>query len=75
MIYSISVLEEADFESLGREMPKETGIDNSLTNGAVARGRKRKSKGKQNKKNKGSLEKESTVSLIRALDGGTESEM
>jgi hypothetical protein len=74
MIYSISVLEEADFESLGREIPKGTGIDNSVNDGAVATGGKRKRKGKQNKKKKGSAEKDSTVSLIRALDGGTKSE-
>jgi hypothetical protein len=40
----------------------------------VATGGKRKRKGKQNKKKKGSAEKDSTVSLIRALDGGTKSE-
>jgi hypothetical protein len=47
MINSISVLEEADFESLGR-----TRIDNSVNDGMVAKGTKRKSKGKQNKKKK-----------------------
>jgi hypothetical protein len=73
MIYLISVLEEADFESLGREMPKGTGIDNSVNDGAVAMGGKRKRKGKQNEKKKGSVEKDSTISLIKALDGGTKS--
>ena len=74
MIYLISVLEEADFESLGREMPKGTGIDNSVNDGAVAMGGKRKRKGKQNEKKKGSVEKDSTISLIKALDVGTKSE-
>jgi hypothetical protein len=52
MINFISVLEEADFESIGREMPKGTGIDNSVTDGTAAKDTKRKSKRKQNKKKK-----------------------
>jgi hypothetical protein len=40
MIYSISVLEEADFVSLGREMPKGTGIDNSVVDGTMSKASK-----------------------------------
>jgi hypothetical protein len=57
MIYSISILEESDFESLGREMPKGTGIDNSVDDGSVARGTKRKTSRKQNKKKNVTLRK------------------
>ena len=49
MIYSISVLEEADFESIGREMPKGTGIDNCVNDETMGQGTKRKNKGKQHK--------------------------
>jgi hypothetical protein len=38
MIYSIRILEEADFESIGREMPKGTGVDNSINDGTMTRG-------------------------------------
>jgi hypothetical protein len=40
MIYSISVLEEADFVSLRREMPKGTGIDNSVVDGTMSKASK-----------------------------------
>ncbi len=74
MIYSISVLEEADFESIGREMPKGTGIDNSVNDGTVARETKRKHKGKRHKKKQGNSSEESNMTLLQALDEGTKSE-
>jgi len=74
MIYSISILEEADFESLGREMPKGTGIDNSVDDGSVARGTKRKTSRKRNKKKKRDSIEDSNLALLQALDGGTKSE-
>jgi hypothetical protein len=56
MIYSTSVLEEADFESVGREMPKGTGIDNSINDGAMAKGTKRRNnKGQFNNRKKKQL--------------------
>jgi len=36
MIYSIAVLELADFEGIGRKMPKGTGVDATVNNGARA---------------------------------------
>jgi hypothetical protein len=36
MIYSIAVLELADFEGIGRKMPKGTGVDATANNGARA---------------------------------------
>jgi hypothetical protein len=47
------VLEEADFESIGREMTKGAGIDNSVTDGTTANSTKRKNnKGKHKKRGK-----------------------
>ena len=37
MMYSIVIFEKADFESLGRELPMGTGIDNSLIGGSDSR--------------------------------------
>jgi hypothetical protein len=65
MIYSISV--QADFESIGREMPKGTGIDNSVNDGTVARGTKGKHKGKQYKKKKRNSSEESNKVVIKPL--------
>ena len=49
MIYSIAVLEERDFDSIGREMPKGTGIDSTLADGMKAPKRKKgNSKKKKN---------------------------
>jgi hypothetical protein len=36
MIYSIALLDVCDFESIGRKMPKGTGVDASVNDGAVA---------------------------------------
>jgi hypothetical protein len=74
MIYSISILEEADFESIGREMPKGTGIDNCVNDGTMAMGTKRKIKGKHHKRKKGNLAEESNMTLLQASGGGTKSE-
>jgi len=69
MIYSTGILEEADFESLGWEMPKGTGIDNSVDDGT-----KRKTIRKQNKKKKHDSIEDSNLALLHALDGGMKSE-
>jgi hypothetical protein len=36
MVYSICLLDQSDFESVGREMPKGTGVDSSITDGTKA---------------------------------------
>jgi hypothetical protein len=38
------MLEETDFESLGREMPKGSGISNSADDGTMVKATKRKNK-------------------------------
>jgi hypothetical protein len=75
MIYSISMLEEADFASLGREMPKGTGIDNSVEDGTMSKASKRKlNNKKQRQREKKNNAEESNMTLLQALDGGTKSE-
>jgi hypothetical protein len=51
MVYSIAVLEEEDFDSIGRQMPSGTGVDASM-DGAATTGKKRKKRGKYKKHNK-----------------------
>ncbi len=55
MIFSIALLDIYDFESIGRKMPKGTGVDASINDGSVARKHKVRRcvnvavKGKENK--------------------------
>ncbi len=74
MVYSIAVLEQSDFESIGREMPKGTEIDDSVA-GTSAAAKKRKKHGKYNKKAKGSNKNSENKLLVNALQGGTKTEM
>jgi hypothetical protein len=41
MVYSIAVLEQSDFETLGRHMPAGAGINNSVTLTNAAHGQKK----------------------------------
>ena len=73
MVYSIAVLEQSDFESIGRQMPKGTGIDSSVA-GASNTTKKRKKRGKYKKKaQENNNNRESNV-LLSALQGGTQTE-
>ena len=73
MIYSIAVLEQSDFESIGREMPKGTGIDSSVAGSTAAK--KRKKRGKYNKKAKATNNNNSESNLLlNALQGGTQTD-
>jgi len=73
MIYSIAVLEQSDFESMGREMPKGTGIDSSVA-GPAATGKKRKKRGKYKKKDKKNNKDSDSSLLVDVLQGGTRTE-
>lgn len=42
MIYAIAVMDICDFEAIGRKMPKGTGVDATVDNGAVVPKHKRK---------------------------------
>jgi hypothetical protein len=48
MVYSICLLDQSDFESVGREIPKGTGVDSSIADGTKAAKQKR---GKYKKNN------------------------
>ena len=55
MIYSIALLDQCDFESIGRKMPKGTGVDATLADGSTVkkhqvRKRKKERDDKENKK-------------------------
>jgi hypothetical protein len=50
MIYSVAVLELSDFEGIGRKMPKGTGVDATVHNGARA-GHHQRKKRKSSKSN------------------------
>jgi hypothetical protein len=72
MMYSICLLDEGDFEGIGRQMPSGTGIDNSVVDGdgaACAKRRKGKYRAtvRENDKNSSQL-------LLQTLEGGTKSE-
>jgi hypothetical protein len=71
MVYSICLLDQSDFESVGRKMPKGTGVDSSIADGTKATKRKR---GKYNKQNNSSNQSSSNQSLLDALNDGTKSE-
>jgi hypothetical protein len=62
MIYSIAVLDTCDFEAIGWKMPKGTGVDATVNNGAVA---------PKHTKRKHSIVKgsdDATESLVRAFE-------
>ena len=37
MIYSIALLDQCEFESIGRKMPKGTGVDATVHNGSMVK--------------------------------------
>jgi len=45
MVYSIAVLDQSDFEGIGRQMPSGTGVDASLAADSSTTARKRKNAG------------------------------
>ncbi len=72
MMYSICLLDEGDFEGIGRLMPSGTGIDNSVVDGDEAARAKRcrgkyKATARENDNNSSQL-------LLQTLEGGTKSE-
>jgi hypothetical protein len=78
MIYSIAVLEQGDFEGIGRAMPKRIGVDNSIAepdaeNETAQAKRKRKKHGPCNKRdnNKSNLNEDG---MLKALREGMQTE-
>jgi hypothetical protein len=73
MIYSLSVIQEADYDGLSRKTPKGMGIDNSLdeNNKGTLNGRKKKKWLNYQKKKLSNGP--NIVSLVKALDVGMKS--
>jgi hypothetical protein len=72
MMYSICILDQGDFEGIGRQMPSGTGIDNSVADGNAAPSAKRRrgkyrATARENDNNSSQL-------LLQTLEGGTKSE-
>jgi hypothetical protein len=65
MIYSIAVLDLVDFEGIGRKMPKGTGVDATINNGAQS-SRHRTKRRKTTNRNKA----DSSGSIIEMLKDG-----
>jgi hypothetical protein len=75
MIYSIAVLDQSDFEGVGRSMPEGTGLDNSVaTAGTSAHARKRKKHGPYNKNNKKKKNSPNNDAMLAALRQGMQTE-
>jgi hypothetical protein len=72
MVYSIALLDQTDFEAIGRQMPKGTGVDNSVAGAASAAPTKKR--GKYRKKQKTSNDSSDNNLLFKALEEGTRSE-
>lgn len=76
MVYSIAILEQSDFESIGRQMPSGTGIDASLADGSTST-RKRKKRGKNHKNNNNNVNNNNAGSIasVIASIGNSESRL
>ena len=77
MVYSIAVLDQSDFESMGRQMPEGTGVDASLAgDGSTATSRKRKKRGKYKKHNNNNIDNNNNniASVIETI-GNSESRL
>jgi hypothetical protein len=64
MVYSIAILDQSDFESIGRQMPSGAGVDASLTSTSS---KKRKKRGKYQKNNNKSNNNGTTEQLATVI--------
>ena len=76
MVYSIAILDQSDFESIGRQMPSGTGIDASLADGSTST-RKRKKRGKNHRNNNNNVNNNnaSSIASVIASIGNSESRL
>jgi hypothetical protein len=63
MIYSIALLDQCDFDSIGRKMPNGSGVDASLNDGAVAPKHKPKKRQRERIRNEVGIQRLSTAGL------------
>ena len=75
MIYSIALLDQCDFESIGCKMPNGSGVDASLNDGATAPKHKPKKSPKDAvKKQGGDSDAKRSRALTNAIEAGSERE-
>jgi hypothetical protein len=70
MVYSICLFDESDFKSIGRKIPKGTGVDNSISDGTKATNKERLTKIIKKRKR----DDETNTSLFQAINKSTEAE-
>jgi hypothetical protein len=76
MVYSIAILEQSDFESIGRQMPSGTGIDASLADGSTStRKRKKRGKNHRNSNNNVNNNNAGSIASVIASIGNSESRL
>jgi hypothetical protein len=76
MVYSIAILEQSDFESIGRQMPSGTGIDASLADGSTStRKRKKRGKNHRNTNNNVNNNNAGSIASVIASIGNSESRL
>ncbi len=68
MIYSVSVLDLCDFESIGRKMPKGQGIAGTVNNGALAPKHTTKKRSKSKGERQAAKQQKCIVSEIEKAD-------
>ena len=76
MVYSIAILEQSDFESIGRQMPSGTGIDASLADGSTStRKRKKRGMNPRNTNNNVNNNNAGSIASVIASIGNSESRL
>ena len=72
IVYAIAVLEEGDFENMGREMPSGTGIDNSLEddeeNTGTSKTNKKRSNSRSKSQNRSDADSQELNELARVME-------
>jgi hypothetical protein len=75
MVYSIAVLDQSDFESMGRQMPEGTGVDASLAGDGSTATRKWKKCGKYKKHNNNNKINNNNIASVIKTIGNSESRL
>ena len=74
MVYSIAILDQSDFDGIGRQMPSGTGVDASLADGSTV-ARKRKKRGNYKKHNNDNNSTNNNIASVIETIGSSESRL
>jgi hypothetical protein len=74
MVYSIAILDQSDFDGIGRQMPSGTGVDASLADGSTVT-RKRKKRGNYKKHNNDNNSTNNNIASVIETIGSSESRL